>query len=247
MTPVDWGLALAITVAAAWVQGTIGFGFAIVSVPLLSLLDPTLVPTPQLLLMLPLTLILALRERASVMWGGLLWVMVGRVPGLLLGGWLLVRGDPALLDGVLGALVLAAALMLAWGLPVTRNPWTEVLAGTFAGCSSMVSAIGGPPIALLYRNERGPALRSTLSAIFLVGVLVTLCGRGVAGKVSLMDLRVAAVLVPAGAVGLLTSRWTRGRLEGPWLRRMVLALATLASLGLMLRGAWRAGWLPAVS
>ena len=46
-------IALVITAAGAFVQGTIGVGFGIVSVPLLSLINPVLAPVPQLLLVSP--------------------------------------------------------------------------------------------------------------------------------------------------------------------------------------------------
>ena len=61
MSLVDLTLALVITAIAAMLQGSVGLGFAMVSVPLLSLIDPRLAPVPQLLVSLPLALAMAWR------------------------------------------------------------------------------------------------------------------------------------------------------------------------------------------
>lgn len=235
--------ALGVTAVAAWVQGNVGFGFALVSVPVLALVDPQLVASPQLLLMVPLTLAMVWRERADVRWEGLLWVLVGRLPGLILGAWLLSWAPPALLDGLVGGLVLAAATLLARGGTWRRTRVNQMLAGAFSGASSIVSAIGGPPIALLYRDERGPALRATLAAIFAVGIGTTLVARWAAGAVGLRDLAVAGVAAPGLALGLALSRRTRAWIEGRRLRRAVLGLAALAAFGLLLRAWSRLGGL----
>ena len=54
------------TTVSASLQGTLGFGFAICAVPVLSLLDPLWAPVPQLLVGFPLTLSMAIRERHAL-------------------------------------------------------------------------------------------------------------------------------------------------------------------------------------
>ncbi|MCL1692867.1 MAG: sulfite exporter TauE/SafE family protein, partial [Actinomycetia bacterium] len=55
--------ALIVTFIAAAIQGVVGMGFAMVSVPILALINPSLAPVPQLLITLPLTISMAWRER----------------------------------------------------------------------------------------------------------------------------------------------------------------------------------------
>ena len=59
-------LALAVTFVAASIQGVVGIGFALVSVPILALIDPSLAPVPQLLITMPLTITMAWRERRHI-------------------------------------------------------------------------------------------------------------------------------------------------------------------------------------
>lgn len=233
--PLHLALAFAMTLAGAWVQGVLGLGFAIVTVPVLGLLDPRLVPVPQMLVVVPLTALMVARERHALELRSLGWILLGRLPGAVLGILLVKLGDQAVLDVGIGGSVLLAALVLSTGASFPRNRWTEAGAGVVSGVSAMVSAIGGPPIALLYRNERGPTVRANLAGIFFMGVSITLLTRAVTGEVRTLDLELAAFLLPALLLGLWISRWGHRWVEGRRLTAGVLGLSTVAGAGLLLR------------
>ena len=62
---------LAVAVAAgAVIQGSIGFGYALVAVPAMVLLLPWAVPVTPLFLALPMTLLMSAREWRSIDLGG---------------------------------------------------------------------------------------------------------------------------------------------------------------------------------
>lgn len=226
---------LAVTLVAAFVQGTLGFGYAIVSVPVLALVDPRLAPVPQLLQMLPLTFLIYWREREAADWGGVVWTTLGCFPGTALGLWLLKVASQRVLDLLLGALVFAAVFGLTGERSVPRRPWTEALAGLLSGAASVVSSIGGPPIALLYKGARGPTVRATLSAIFLVGLVITVVGRAVAGEMSSLEVALGLLTTPLVWVGVWLSRFTTHRVEGRPLQVAILAFSALSALALIAR------------
>jgi len=235
--PVDpWilALALAITFVAAIIQGTVGFGLGVISVPLLSLLDRDLAPVPQLLIVLVMAMLMVWRERSDLDLSGVGWVMAGRLPGAVL-GLILIKAfaDSKGLDGLIAVLVIMAVLALASGvtIPITRT--TQVVAGIVSATTSLVASIGGPPIALLYRNATGGKLRSTLNAIFVLGITLTIVVRIVAGEISGDDLQVAGFLLPSALLGLWVSRSLTGKLEGERLRTAVLLVSGLAAVGLL--------------
>ena len=63
--PVDTNvliLAFGVTIIAATLQGTVGFGLSVISVPVLSLFDGDLAPVPQLLMSLPLAIAMVSRD-----------------------------------------------------------------------------------------------------------------------------------------------------------------------------------------
>lgn len=236
--PADaWILALAftITIAAGLVQGTIGFGLAVVSVPVLSLLDRDLAPVPQLLIALPLALAMVWREWRDLDLTGVGWVLAGRLPGAALGVVLLKRFSDAALDALIAGLVLAGVAIVASGVVIRLNPFTKVTAGVASGTMGLVASIGGPPLALLYREVEGGRLRSSLNAIFAIGIIFSISVRSVTGEISANDLRVAAFLVPAAFGGLWLSRYVTDEFEGPRLKAAVLVVSALAAVGLLIR------------
>ena len=75
-------LASFVVFGAATVQGAVGFGFAVVCVPILTLINPLMAPIPQIILAFPLTMYMALRERKFVNLSETGWLFFGRVIGL---------------------------------------------------------------------------------------------------------------------------------------------------------------------
>jgi uncharacterized membrane protein YfcA len=228
-------LAFAITIVAGLVQGTIGFGLAVVSVPVLSLLDRDLAPVPQLLIALPLALAMVWREWRHLDLSGVGWVLAGRFPGAALGVVLLKVFSDSALDVLIAVLVLAGVLIVGSGVVVALNPVTKLVAGLASGTMGLVASVGGPPLALLYRDVKGGTLRSSLNAIFAIGIVFTIGVRAVTREISLNDLRVAALLLPAAFLGLWLSRFFTDRFEGPALKNAVLVVSALAATGLLLR------------
>lgn len=237
MTPLLWIVALVVTALAAMLQGVVGLGFAMVSVPILSLIDPRLAPVPQLLITIPLTISMAWRERHAMDLSGAMWIIAGRVPGAFVGLALLAVATGAALDVMIAAIVLIAVVIIGSGYHVSRNPGTDFTAGVFSGTSSLVASIGGPPLALLYTSADGETIRSSLAAVFSVGILITVGVRAFSGNITSSDLRVAAVLFPALVVGYFLSNPIKDRVSNRQLKGAILVLSGLAAIGLLIRAA----------
>jgi uncharacterized protein len=227
--------ALLVTFAAAFVQGVIGLGFAIFSVPILSLIDPRMAPVPQLLLSVALTFSMAYRERHAIQWRTLVWVLIGRIPGAILGAWLLTITTPQILDLIIGGSVLLGVLVFSTKIRVRRNRFSEVVAGIGSGAAGTISSIGGPSLALLYRDEKGETIRANLAAIFALGLIASISARVWAGKIHRVELLVAAAMLPALFAGLVLSGRFMGKIEGKALRISVLAVSAIAAVALLLR------------
>ncbi|HZS19720.1 MAG TPA: TSUP family transporter, partial [Pseudonocardiaceae bacterium] len=69
----------------ALVQGTVGYGMALVAAPLLALIEPALVPVPLILLTSAHAVLVAVRDWRHADWKGIGWAMLGRLPGTGLG------------------------------------------------------------------------------------------------------------------------------------------------------------------
>lgn len=230
-----WALALAVTVAAAFVQGTVGVGYAVVAVPILALLDPSLAPVPQLLTALPLTLVMLWRERGAVDLSGVGWLIAGRLPGAALGVALLAIATQRTLDLLIGLMVLGGVVVLASGRQVRRTRLTQFGAGVASGTSGLVASIGGPPTALLYSTAEAATIRSTLAGVFAIGVSISIAVRFFSGNATSDDLEVALVLLPAVLLGWLVSTLLKDRVPRERVRVGVLLVSAVAAIGLMIR------------
>jgi uncharacterized protein len=224
------GLAVAL---GALVQGAVGFGLALVAAPLLAIIDPRLVPVPMLLLATAHAMLMLRREYRDTDWTGVGWALLGRLPGIALGVLAV-----ALLPPRWFGLAVAVTVLTCVALSVVRwRPRPTVpallLAGVVSGAGGTASAIGGPPVALLYQDAHGARVRATLGAYFAAGSLLSLAGLVVGGQFSGDALRAAALMVPFMLVGFALSTPARRLLDHGWTRPAVLVLAAGGALALL--------------
>ena len=69
-----------------------------------------------------------------------------------------------------------AVALTAAGLQFRLNRRTLVGAGIASGIMGTATAIGGPPMAVVYQHEGGPRARGTLAAFFTVGAVISAIG-----------------------------------------------------------------------
>jgi len=231
----ELAIALVVTLAGAIVQGTIGVGFGILSVPILSLLNPVLAPVPQLLLAVPLAFSMTWRERSHIDTKGVTWLLAGRIPGAFLGLWVLSLAAQRSIDIGIAASVIVAVLILGTGITMRRNPVTEFGTGIIAGIMGMVASMGGPPAALLFKDGQGPMVRASLALFFSGGLVVTVAFRAGAGRITGDDLFLAALLLPGLITGYVLSSRIKHRFDGPAIRPAILSVSFLAAAGLLVR------------
>ena len=226
-------LATLLAAVAACVQGTIGFGLALTSAPLLALIDPAFVPGPLLVASAPLAVAALLREREHADVRGVAAAFVGRVPGTVVGALAVVALPVLVLHVAIGLMVLLAVAVSLWA--PSFHPTTGVLvsAGVVSGVTGTVAAIGGPPIALVYQHASGPRMRATMALYFTLGTVLSITALWLAGAFGRHELVLSAVLVPGTVIGFIASGPARRLVDGGRLRGLVLVAATLSALVLL--------------
>jgi uncharacterized protein len=225
-----------VAAAGGAVQGSIGFGQNLVLVPIVALVVPEAVPGALVALGVPLTVTMAVREWHGVDWSGLGWIVLGRVPGTVIGVLIvaLVSGD--LLSTLAGSAVLAGVLLslLAGHVPVNRE--TATGAGATAGVLGTTAAIDGPPLALLYQRHPGHTVRATLACAFLVGAVMSFVALTSAGEIHGWQLLLALALAPALLLGLVCSTFVTRVVGERSLRPAVLVLVSIAGIAAIIHG-----------
>ena len=219
----------------ATVQGTVGFGLGLLAAPVLTMTDASLVPGTLLLVTVPLPLLTLLRERAHVDWRGVGWAMLGRLPATLI-GVLLVSALPATGIAVVVAVVVLGAVGLSLSTWHPRPvPGALAAASAVSGVTGTVTAVGGPPMAIVYQHHEGRQIRATLGAFFMLGTVISAVALRLAGHLDGGDVRHALVLVPFMVAGFLASGPLRRPLDRGWTRPAVLTLAALSASVLLVR------------
>lgn len=220
---------------ASAVQGSVGFGAALLAAPVLLLIHPAFAPGPILVSNLVLTLMVVRREWSSVDFAALRYLASGRVLGTIVAGGLLATLSQQLFDLLFGVLVLIAVLLSLPRGGFARSPRNLTVAGIASGLMGTLSSIGGPPVALVYQGADPPRFRATLGVLLVIGATLSIAAAWAAGRFGDTELALSGVLVPAAFVGFWLSRFGLGWMHGPRVRVAVLVLSSLAGLSVLAR------------
>ncbi|KFZ38914.1 hypothetical protein HR45_00475 [Shewanella mangrovi] len=228
-------LASLIIFVGAIVQSLIGFGLAVVSAPLLYIVDPELVPAPIILMGFTISLLTLLRERNHLEFNGLQWGLAGRIPGGLIGATLLLLAPQPVLGLTIAAIVAIAVLLNMKHYSIVVNRLTMFIAGIFSGIFGTIAGIGGPPMALLLTGRDAGKFRAALSAFFALSSLISLVILLCVGKLHWHHLLLALVLVPAVFLGFWLSNFIVPYIDKRRTRQFTLALCSINVLVLTIK------------
>ncbi|MBW8482338.1 sulfite exporter TauE/SafE family protein [Actinomadura parmotrematis] len=219
----------------AVVQSSVGLGVGLVGTPVVTLLFPSLMPGAILVAATVLPLATLAREVRHADLRGLGWAFAGRVAGTPLGVWVVAAVPSRPLGVLVGGTVLAALAGTVWRGAVPRNAGTLAAAGVLAGAVGTASAIGGPPIALLYAREKGSRVRATLAIFFTTGALMSLLTLAALGHLPGRQVIAGLALCPFVLVGFLVAGPLRRFLDGGRTRAAILVVVAASALTLIAR------------
>jgi uncharacterized protein len=233
LTALEIGIACAAVFAGAAVQGTIGFGFALVAVPILTLVDVRFAPGPVVFMNLIVALIYSYVERATLDLKEVQWIIIGRIPGTALGTLAVATLSRQDIAVGIGAVVLVAVALSLSGLHFEPTTPRLLTVGVLSGAMGTAASIGGPPVALVYQRSSGPQLRSTLASVFAVGAAMSVAALLVAGEFVGRDFQWGLGLTPVILLGAALSRRTAALVDRAFLRPAVLLVAALSAIMLL--------------
>jgi uncharacterized protein len=149
---------VAITFGAAIVNGALGYGFSSITVPLALLfltnrvLNPALIPIE---VVLNAYVLWVNRESLPGVWRRVLPIVIGLLPGVLLGTTIVSQVNPALLKFVTFIVLLPLILFQAAGYrrPIQSERSVGFVFGGGVGLLYSVTTISGPPLAVMLSNQ----------------------------------------------------------------------------------------------
>jgi uncharacterized protein len=245
----DWAGLAAVCFAAALLQATNGFGFAVLAVPFFLLLAP---PGAAIQIIIIISLATSLMVMPGLMRsvdpGLLRRLSLGSLVALPAGLLLFSHADGTLVGLAAGITVTAFAAVLTWSRRrqlsawVAIRPGNDLAAGGIAGLATALVGMAGPPV-LIYLMLGGTPMRTvraTLIGFFAVIYAATLTADIVFVGVPRADWIIAASLLPiiwiGGQIGLRVGD-RLGEAAAATLAIVVLAVAGLYTLAAAARAA----------
>jgi len=230
----------AITLGAAVVNGALGYGFSSITVPLALLfltnrvLNPALVPIE---VALNAYVLWVNREALPVVWRRVLPIVVGLLPGVLLGTALVSQVNPAWLKFGTFIVLLPLILFQAAGYrrPIRSERSVGLIFGGGVGILYSVTTISGPPLAVMLSNQ-GLAkkdFRAALGFIRLAESSFTAVAYGYAGLYSVESMGLIPFILPSIAVGVPIGAILIQRIRPETFRRVCMSFdAWIVAFGL---------------
>lgn len=222
-------IAFLVTFVGAMVQGSVGFGLAMIAAPVLALINPALVPGSMIFAAMILCILLALRERESIVTSEVVISSVSRLITTIPTAMFLGMIDQQTFSLVFGAILLIAVGISLSGFHLPLNKTNLAVVSAISGITNTISAIGGPPMALVYQDQEGSHIRATLSTIFAIGGVFAIASLAWAGEFGVNDLVMGVALLPGIFAGFAASRYTSALLDSKATRPAVLGVAGLSA------------------
>jgi uncharacterized membrane protein YfcA len=233
---VTLGLALLVICGAALLGGISGFGFALISTPLLLALGfPLAFVVPMNLAIAMLTrVVVAYRLRGHIRFGRVALMAAASVPGIAL-GLVAVGAVPTPAIKLATGLLVMSASVLIWRAssrpPLRPWPGAAAAAGCLGGFLGVTTSLNGiPPVLLLSSEQASPKrFQADLALFFVLTNLATLAMLGGQGRLpGEAALPIGALWLAAALVANHVGTSLGGRLPTARFRRIALALAFLA-------------------
>jgi hypothetical protein len=171
---------------AAFTQGFSGFGFALVSIPLLSLfVDIKYVIPLGALCGLVVNVYLAFELRKNIKFFELKNLLIGSAAGIPIGVYILSEFNPNLLKTILGLIVLIFVLLTFGSIIKTKNidnRW-GYLFGFFSGTFGGAFNTNGPPVLIYFYLHGWDKLKfkSMITGFFLITSIMITASHAVTG------------------------------------------------------------------
>ena len=190
-----------IVLVASTVKGLTGFGFALISLPMLSIFISPKVAVPLITVCSVFLDGYTLYEaRKSVQYRRIVTLVASGIIGMILGTYFLVSLDSQTLRLAIGVVTVlfAAASMIGLRWEISNTNYASIPVGLISGVLGGSMSISGPPIVLFFNNQRveKTVFRANLIAYFFSLYAATVPAYVLGNLITIDLLTSSAVMVP---------------------------------------------------
>ncbi|WP_111977990.1 sulfite exporter TauE/SafE family protein [Algibacillus agarilyticus] len=223
-------IANSIVFTGALIQGVMGYGIGMFCAPLLFILYPQFVPAPMIIVASVLTTIMLFRDKSFINYAQVKWTMLGGLLGTVIAGLILSSISLQEFQLIFGGLILVAVGFSIFGFSVKLNRINCTIAGGLSGFMGIITAVGGPPVALLYQRCSLQVLRANISAFFMSLNIIILITLYVIDRLTWNDLQLVMFVIPGIILGFIVSNFVAPFLSPLVLRWFILTFSAIGGL-----------------
>jgi len=219
---------LCVVFIATLIRSTLGFGEALIAVPLLAIFIPIRVAAPlAVLISIVVAAVIVVQDWRRVELRSASGLILSSLPGIPVGILLLVRGNEHVVKTILGIVIVAFSLYSL--MSRTARHLTKEHNGWLFGCGFLSGVLGGaygmngPPLAVYgaFRGWSPQHFRATLQGYFLPVSMIGLGGYAALGLWKAALTWYFLLSLPVIAVAILLGRAINQRMSGANFLRVV--------------------------
>ena len=225
---------LATMLLASMTQGLTGFGFAIVSAPILIIFASPKIVVPLILmhsLMINGAILIEARKRVDLK---RIWpLIVASMAGIPVGTYLLVVLDVGVLKIFIGSVIIpfVIAFWMGFNKPIASEKLAFAPVGFVSGLLCASTSVGGPPVILFFVNQgiEKRVFRANLVAYYMVSSVLTILSFIFSGVITREVMNYTLWLFPATVVGSITGIKLAHKVNEKLFRRAALIIIMIAA------------------
>ena len=233
------------TFAGAFFAAVAGFGFALISTPLLCLI----IPTKEAIVLLPVLTVVLRIITMHYTWGKfdkktVGTVLLGYFVGTLPGAYVLKIISVAQLQVMLGIILMLVTTLMAkkYSVTIKNKFFGRATAGMLGSMLGAATSVNGPPIILYFLNEKVEknVMRANLIWIFGIGSVANIIGNLVMGNMKeVSDWNHLKVMIPAVIIATYFGEKCFGKIDQQLFYRIALGAVFLGGTSMMLQGLFK--------
>jgi uncharacterized membrane protein YfcA len=221
---------IAITAFAAIVNGALGYGFSSLTVPVALLFFTNRVLNPTMVMVeVVINVFVLFINRGSIpaVFKRVAPIMIGLLPGVLLGSYLLASLHPAWIKFFTYLLLVPMIFFQAAGIrrPIRSETLVGLPFGAGVGFLYSVTTISGPPLAVLFNNQGlvKKDFRAALGIIRVAESSITAIAYYNLGLFTRESMGLVPLIVPSVVLGIPLGTFLIRRLDAETFRRICMS------------------------
>jgi len=222
-------------------QGLTGFGFGLVSIPILILLLPPIVVVPVItIISIVMTIVILYEARRHIQIKRIIPLIIAGICGLPFGVYILKTLNPDILKIIIGFIIIAFSLaqLVGYRRKVHHEKLAFLPIGFISGLLNTSTALSGPPVILFFTNQdiKKEVFRANIVAYFTIvnvfSIVVLILNDLVSHTVIKYSLIFFPPMIAGAVIGIKLSR----KVNETLFRKIALIIVSIAGLVSIISG-----------